>query len=146
MMTCCVPTSNAQATRVVESLPDGSLIVEVAGIEYRALTAEQMRKIQAMKAELKLVSDENETLTASIAAANAKAAALSRSVELANENVSLNEKRADEFRRKFEGEQQLRLAAEKLISRPNALDRFLKNPAVQVAIVAVSIVAAVKTR
>lgn len=55
MMMFFMLTSQAQVTvDSLETLPDGSIIVEVGGIKYRGLNAEAMRNILKVDADYKL--------------------------------------------------------------------------------------------
>lgn len=59
MMMFFVLTSQAQVTvDSLETLPDGSIIVEVGGIKYRGLNAEAMRNILKVDADYKITKAE----------------------------------------------------------------------------------------
>ena len=146
MLMCFAQRSNAQTAKVTEHLADGSLIVTVDGVEYRALTAEQMRKVQEIKLARDAAIAENAVLKEQLAAQIARFSVVDRQRELAETQISLEQKRSDEFRRLFENEKALRLESEKLRPKTTAIERILKHPAVQVAIVAVSVITAARAR
>lgn len=45
-------TCNAQEVKLVEKLADGSYVVSIAGVEYRALAADRMRTVEKNEVEL----------------------------------------------------------------------------------------------
>lgn len=146
ILTCFAQRSNAQTAKVTDRLVDGSLIVTVDGVAYRALTAAQIRKVQEIKIERDAAVTENAVLKEQLAAQIARFSNLDRERQLAETQISLEQKRADEFRALFENEKALRIAAEKLRPKTTAIERILKHPAVQVAIVAVSVITAARAR
>lgn len=146
MLTCFAQRSSCQTATVTERLPDGSMIVRINGVDYRALTAEQMRKVQEIKLDRDAAVSETAVLKEQLAAQIARFSAVDRQRELAEMQISLEQKRADEFRRLFENEKTLRLEAEKLRPKATAIERILKHPAVQVALVAVSVITAARAR
>lgn len=146
MLMCFAQISNAQTAEVTvaERLADGSLVVTVDGVAYRALTVLQIRKVHQLKIDRDTAVAENAVLKEQLAVQIARVANLDRERQLAEMRLSLEQRRADEFRALFENEKTLRLAAEKLRPKTAVIERILKHPAVQVAIVAVSVITAAR--
>lgn len=149
---CCTALCNpvhaqtvpADTANIVERLPDGSLIVVADGIKYRAITPEHLRSVQTTKVNLQSCAEGNQVL---IEKTDKLLLALQTSKEsnaVTLEQKNLEKARADEFKRMFEDERALRQQAEKLPSKKNVFEKILNHPVVQVAIVAVAGIAAVK--
>jgi hypothetical protein len=119
--------------RVVEALPDGGYVVEIAGVKYRAVTDDQLREIQARKLELTNCSQERSLLEDEIGKLKTALALAQKDAQLADAQAAVERERAGRFQALFEGEQALRLQAEQLVHR-GRVSRFFDNPWVQVAI------------
>jgi hypothetical protein len=126
------PPVNYTAT-VIESLPDGGYVVEIAGVKFRAVTDDQLREIQARKLELTNCSQERSLVNDELGKLKAALALAQKDAQLANAQATIERERAGRFQTLFEGEQALRLQAEQLVHR-GRVSRFFDNPWVQVAI------------
>lgn len=118
---------------VIESLPNGGYVVEIAGIKYRAVTDEQLREIRARKLELASCALERSMLDDEIAKLKAVIALTQKDAQLAEAQATIERERAGRFQALFDGEHALRLLAEQLVHR-GRVSRFFDNPWVQVAI------------
>ncbi|HWQ34315.1 MAG TPA: hypothetical protein VNQ79_15815 [Blastocatellia bacterium] len=110
--------------RLVESLPDGSKIVLIGGAEYRAITADQMRRLLRAEAEAQQIRRERELLSEQISLLK-QALELSRQSEArADEQIRLLTEQNDSFRQTLE-------KANTVIKR-GRVDGFFNRPVVQI--------------
>lgn len=145
-MTICFAASFsiAQVVEVEERLPDGSVLVTIDGVRYRALPAELLRKVvetrvelDACDTELDIVRERSETLQKAFDTSRRDAA-------LAAEQIGFERRRGDEYKRLFEAERELRLAAERLPGKKNVFEKIFGNRFLQMAIVGTAAVVAAK--
>ena len=127
-----VQQSQALPSAVVkEALPEGEYIVAINGVELRTLTAEHARRIKADKEDL-------ERLRRTRVALENQIAIYEKSLMVFKDLVAEADKEADEeraialgFKRLYEGEQKLRLSAEKLYAPRGKIDAFFEHPIVK---------------
>lgn len=87
--------TRAQDVKLVERMPDGSLIVRVDGVEYRALGAEKLTELAAQKIELnaaretiRLLNEKQTLLEKKDAALEAKDAASAEQIKVLSQLVT----------------------------------------------------------
>lgn len=121
-------------------LPDGSLILTIDGVKYRAINADGIRRIQETKINLTACQDEKAVLTAKAETLGLETQTAKQDAAAAGEQTRLEAGRADDYKKLFENERELRLEAEKLKTQPkqNIILRILKQPAVAGAIVIIA--------
>lgn len=117
--------------RIVERLPNGEAIIEIDGVELRAITADRAREIVARKAELERVKTENALLIEQNARLKDALVLAKKDAELAGLQSQLANERASKFQLMYDGEHALRLQCETL-ARGNSVTRFFNNPYVQI--------------
>jgi hypothetical protein len=140
----CRTQVKQEAVQINERLTDGSIILTIDGVKYRALTIEQLRKVQEMSVSFQSCVKENETLTGQNE--NLKAVIQKKTEELLVADAQINnaQSRADEFKKMLEDERKLRLDAEKLPKKQNVIEKILNHPITQVILVGVAGVIAAK--
>lgn len=131
--TYCVVNCNAQEPRIGEKLlVDGDYIVIINGIEYRAITADQVRKIAEDRLELDKLRRERDLLRTQNNQLTFQVSLITKDRDLSNAMLAFEQKQKEHYKSLFEGEHSLRLAAEKFV-KPGAVTRFFEHPAVQIA-------------
>jgi len=123
-LTCCA-TSFSQ--RIVETLPDDSFIVEIAGKEYRAINADKVREIQKAKIDLDTAQRINSEKDKAIEIQAQEIALLKKDVEIVGlkaQSFEADFKRSREDAARnlslFESERALRVEASGFIPKGNA--------------------------
>ena len=122
-----------ETAKVIEVLPDGGFVVEIAGLKYRAITDDQLREIQTRKLELSSCAGERSLLNQEVGKLKAALALAQKDAQLADAQATVERERAGRYQAMLEGEQALRRQAEQLVHR-GRVSRFFDNPWVQVAI------------
>lgn len=123
----CTAICNAQIREpqieLNERLPDGSIILTIDGVKYRALTAEHIRKIQEMSVSFRSCVKENETLSEQNQNLKLVFEKAKQDAAVADEQANLERKRSDEYKQLYEKERNLRLQAERLPKQKNFLEK-----------------------
>lgn len=122
-----------ETARVIEVLSDGGYVVEINGVKFRAVTDEQLREINARKFEFNGCVQERLLLDYEVGKLKAALTLAQKETQLAEAQATIERERAGRLQVMFEGEQALRLLAERLVHR-GRVSRFFDNPWVQVAI------------
>lgn len=125
--------AHAQQVQVKERLPDGEFIVVIDGVEQRTIKAEHARDIIERDEKLERCSSARVVLDKQVVVYENTLGLLKRDRELADRQAQLERERAMRFQTMFEGEQALRLQAEKLHRPRGRVTAFFENPFVQVA-------------
>lgn len=134
-------TCNAQnVANVIERLPNGDLIVDVEGKEYRAITPESAKAILERKAQLDLVTRERDLLLSKVENLSRQLDVARREVEIADRQRTIEAERADAFRAQCEAESAARKRSEELIGKRGRVARFLDHPAVKFFALALPVV------
>lgn len=90
---------SAQQIKIVEKLADGSYVVAIDNVEFRAISGDKAIEIAKQKLDL-------ETATKVNAEKDSQIAALNRMVQVQTENADLQKKIADSFKADFERSQE----------------------------------------
>ena len=130
---CFGLTCEAQELKLVEKLPDGEAIITIDGVEMRAITAEHARRIAEGKAECDRVTRERDLLAAQNNLLKRQSELALKDRDLADASIGLEQKRADQYKLLYEGEHNLRLAAEQLGHR-GRVSKFFDNPITQIGL------------
>ncbi len=137
MATCSVlifaGVTEAQTASVKEKLPDGSFIVAIEGVDYKAVSADTVRDILKSGEDLDRCTRARGALNKQIALYEDNLTLLKKDRDLADTQAQLERERALRFQTMFNGEQALRVQAEKLYRPAGRVTRFFENPFVQVA-------------
>ena len=142
----CQAQIKAEDVRINERLDDGSIILTIDGVKYRALTADQLRKIQEMSVSFQSCVKENETLTQQNQNLKAQIEKTTQELMVADAQITNEQKRGDEYKKMLEDERALRQQAEKLPKKRNTFERILNHPLTQALTVAIIGTIAVKKR
>lgn len=138
LMLCVLSFSNvlaasAQTINIKERLPDGEYIVVINGVEQRTITADHARRIAERNAELDRLKRAQPLYEGQIAQ-------LKLSIDLAKKDAALSDsmskyerERAEKYLALYNGEQALRLQAEKLGGR-GRVSKFFDHPITQIAL------------
>lgn len=124
-----------QSARVVERLPDGDLILEVGGVEYRAITAEHARRLASERVEYTACAAERANLEQQAAHAENAALLSNKDKQLAETQLALERERSLKHLTMYQAERDLRLQADSLVERSRSsgrVSKFFDNPFVQV--------------
>lgn len=141
LLTCFGLTCNAQnVATIVERLPNGDLIVSVEGQEYRAITPESAKAILERKAQLDLVTRERDLLLSKVDNLSRQLDVARRELEIADRQRAIEAERAEAFRARLGAENAARKRSEELIGKRGRVARFLDNPWVKVAALALPVV------
>ena len=85
----------AQEVKIIEKMPDGSYVVSISGVEYRALGADKMKDLLQQKADfetLKQIDSEKDT----------QIKAQAQEVELLKKDVHISNLERDSYKSDFE--------------------------------------------
>jgi len=82
MLTCCAIRCEAQQARVIEKLADGSFVVSIDNVEFRALGADKVREIQKQKIDLDAATKTNGELQSQIQTQAQEVALLKKDFEI----------------------------------------------------------------
>lgn len=135
----CADVCKAQEQiQITEKLPDGSIILTVDGVKYRALTVTQLRQIQENKANLESCSEENSLLAQSSEKLKSALRLSEKNTAIAVAEKDLERKRGDEFKKLFEDERALRLSVNVPPKNKNIIEKILSHPVTQIALVAIT--------
>lgn len=127
----------------MESLPDGGYIVEISGVQYRAVTIAELRRISQDREELKRAIEGRGLLERRVEIQTQLVTTLKERITTIERERDLERANAATWKDLFDAEQALRKEAQKLVGkRPSALTRFLNHPATRVVIQAVPLVLA----
>lgn len=143
----CTAISNAQVrepdVQVNLRLPDGSVILTIDGVKYRALTVEHLRKMQEMSVSFQSCVKENEILQLQNQSLKSLVEKVRQDAAVADAQTINERKRGDEYKKLLEDERALRLQAEKL-KKQNIFEKILNHPITQVVLVGTAGVIAAK--
>ncbi len=128
-----MPGAGEETAKVIEVLSDGGYVVEINGVKLRAVTDGQLREIHARKLEFASCAQERLLLDDEVGKLKAALTVAQKETQLAEAQATIERERAGRIQAMFEGEQALRLQAERLVHR-GRVSRFFDNPWVQVAI------------
>lgn len=142
----CQAQIKAEEVQINERLPDGSVILTIDGVKYRALTVDQLRKIQEMSVNYQSTLQTNEILQLQNQSLKATIQKITQDLAVAGTQISNETKRGDEYRRLYEEERRLRIAAEKLPQKKNVLEKIFNSPITQIVLVGVAGVIASKQK
>ena len=156
-MTCCIAScsvaraqansgSSPAAVQILEKLPDGSVILAIDGVKYRAITGAQIRDLEAAKINLKACAEETGALSDKIGDLESKAALAQKNEQSATDQATLERRRADEYQRLFENELALRRSVAQPPKRQNIVEKIFSNPVTQVILIGIAGAVAAKHR
>lgn len=131
-----VQAASAQTNSTIqikERLPDGEYIVSIDGVEQRTITADHARQIAERNGELDRLRRAQPLYEQQISQLKLSVDLAKKDAQLATTQAALERERAAKFQALFNGEQALRLQAEKLGAR-GRVSRFFDNPYVQVSL------------
>jgi hypothetical protein len=129
-----LPSLAKEGTCVVtETRADGDLIVNCAGVEYRAVGADHARRLIQEKAERERLAALVPLLEEKITVLERDNSLRAKDVQLADLQRELANQRAENFRVMYEGERALRVQAESFMKR-GRVTAFFDKPVVQLAL------------
>lgn len=122
----CAWACNAQVLKFVEALPDGSKVITLDGIEYRAITGDKAVELAKQKADLVACRADRTELSSQVNILN-------HTNELLKKDITIAEMMRDSFKTDFEraqadakrnfglfiGERELRVEAQQFIPHGN---------------------------
>jgi hypothetical protein len=122
--------ANAQESRIGEKLPDGDYIVIINGVEYRAITADQVRQIAEDRLELDKLRRKFDQLQQLTEQLTVEVSQITKDRDLANAMIAFEQQQKNHYKSLFEGEHSLRVAADKF--KLGKVTKFFDHPAVQI--------------
>jgi hypothetical protein len=132
MLLCCATTfdTTAQTVRVVERTPSGGYIVSIDGVEMRAITSDEARRVQETKINLAAAIEDVALLQREISLQKNEIELLRRDTLIGEQQTKLADLRAARLEALWQGEERLRTQAEKLMRR-GRVTTFFDNPYMQ---------------
>lgn len=121
------------AATVREQLPDGSYIVVIAGVAYKAIDEPTLRGILESNKERDKAVRARVELEKQIKFYEENSGDFAALIKVANEQRDKEASIAGNFKTLYEGEHDLRLKAEKLYAPPGKVSGFFQHPVVQLA-------------
>ncbi len=125
--------------KILETLPDGSIVIAIDGVKYRAISADQIRQIQEIKINASACQEEKSALSAKIETLKTELQTANQQTAIADAQTKDEHARAEEFKGLFEKERELRQASEKIKTprKPNHVIQILSQPILVGAVIVV---------
>jgi hypothetical protein len=120
-------SAHAQAVSVVEKLPDGSYVVSIEGVEYRAITADQARAISTRKVDLEMCQQKVTLFQATLSDLSNAVQIVRDAASKPDPQVTLLTESRDWYKARFQEEHDLRLRSQDLATR-GRLSTLFDNP------------------
>lgn len=136
----CTLSSNAQVRpeqiEVNERLPDGTIILTINGVKYRALQTDHIQRMIEMRVNLESCIKTNTVLVEKTNTLSEIIQKAKNETQLADMLANGERRRADEFKKMLEDERALRTQAEQLPKKKNIIEKILRHPVTQIILVA----------